>query len=134
MSECIFCSIVDHKVPADFLFEDDLVIAVMDIDPANPGHVLVIPKRHSNDLSSAPESDLAALIAVCAKVGILQKIRISANGFNILSASGKDAQQSVFHTHFHVIPRFADDGFDLWVHGKTRIQMSQRDAFLLMKK
>jgi histidine triad (HIT) family protein len=130
MDDCIFCKISAGTVSADFVYQDESTIAIMDIHPATPGHVLVIPRAHSVDLSEASPADLQGLITTCQHVGNLQRQTLGAAGFNILAANGEAAQQSVFHTHFHVIPRSPGDGLDLWSHGQSLVKLSHREAYL----
>ncbi len=102
--DCIFCKIVAGAAPSRKVFEDDHVLAFWDIRPRAKVHLLVIPKQHVNslqELEELPEATRAALLTVCVKVarenGILDK------GFRVIANSGKDASQSVFHLHFHVV-------------------------------
>lgn len=102
--DCIFCKIVAGAAPGRKVYEDEHVLAFWDIRPRAKVHLLVIPKQHVNslqELEELPEATRAALLTVCVKVardnGILDK------GFRVIANSGKDASQSVFHLHFHVV-------------------------------
>jgi histidine triad (HIT) family protein len=112
---CVFCEIVAGRAGAEVVYEDDRTLAFLDTDPVAPGHCLVIPKMHFVNVIDAEEEILAGLIGAAKRVGGLLMVRYGATGFNILNASGRDAQQSVFHLHFHVIPRTGNDGLDLWI-------------------
>lgn len=114
MTNCIFCKIIKKEADSFKLYEDDYVISFLDINPASEGHLLVVPKEHFQDAFSTPDEILGHINIVCKKMGELCKSKLGATGINILNAAGKDAQQSVFHTHFHVVPRFENDGIDLW--------------------
>jgi histidine triad (HIT) family protein len=132
MDSCVLCKICSHSLSAQIVYEDDSVIAVMDINPIAPGHVVVIPKAHTSDYSETSDHDIACIAKIVQKIGRAQKIHLGASGFNILSANGKSAQQSVFHTHFHVVPRYENDGLDLWFHGKSTLSRTQHEAFKLL--
>jgi len=112
MEDCIFCKIIKKEVPATVVFETDRVLAFMDIKPINPGHVLVIPKKHSEFISSMSEEDLKEIMSIGAKVdSALRKSGIKCSGVSFFLADGVDAGQEVPHVHLHVIPRFEEDGF-----------------------
>ncbi|MFL5845763.1 MAG: HIT family protein [Solirubrobacteraceae bacterium] len=108
--DCIFCKIVAGELPATKVYEDERTLAFMDIAPWTRGHTLVIPKAHSTDLGEIAADDLAAVALTAQKIAALQKERLGAEGVNVLNAYGAAAWQTVFHTHFHVIPRYAGDG------------------------
>ena len=120
MEECLFCKIVNNEIPCFQLFEDDLVKVFLDINPVSMGHLLIIPKEHFENIFTTPENVLIRISQVCKKMALLCKEKLGATGVNIVNASGKDAQQSVFHLHFHIIPRYKKDGLDLWFHGKSK--------------
>ncbi len=120
MEECIFCKIVNNEISSFQIFEDDIVKVFLDINPVSNGHLLVIPKKHFENIFVTPEEVLERIIKVCREMAVLCKDKLGAKGVNILNASGKDAQQSVFHLHFHVVPRFENDELDLWFHGKPK--------------
>ncbi|MEU4194139.1 HIT family protein [Kribbella sp. NPDC026611] len=111
MSEnCLFCGIVAGTVPSTQVAENERAIAFMDIAPATPGHLLVIPRTHSNDLREASAEDLtAATLLAQSLIGRVIDRLEDATGANLLSCIGADAWQSVFHTHLHVIPRYPND-------------------------
>ena len=108
--DCIFCKLVKGEIPSTKVYEDDQDLAFLDINPANKGHTLVIPKRHYGDLEEIPADELASLMQVVQKVGKAMKSAVQADGFNIVQNNGRAAGQVVDHLHFHVIPRFASDG------------------------
>ena len=120
MTECSFCKIANNEIPCFQLFEDDLVKVFLDINPVSMGHLLIIPKEHFENIFTTPENVLIRISQVCKKMALLCKEKLGATGVNIVNASGKDAQQSVFHLHFHIIPRYKKDGLDLWFHGKSK--------------
>jgi histidine triad (HIT) family protein len=118
MSECIFCKIVAGEVPCYKVWEDEYILAFLDIGQVSEGHTLVIPKNHFENVFDADDEILEKLNIVCKKIAIKLKEKLNVDGVNIVNASGKEAQQSVFHLHFHVVPRNKGDGLDLWFHGK----------------
>ncbi|HWH09569.1 MAG TPA: HIT domain-containing protein [Solirubrobacteraceae bacterium] len=107
--DCIFCRIVAGELPATVVAQDARTIALMDIQPANPGHVLVIPRAHARDLLRIGSADLAACIAMAREIAGRAVERLGADGVNLLNSCGADAWQTVFHFHIHVIPRYAGD-------------------------
>ena len=105
----IFSKIIAGELPSFKVYEDDYVLAILDINPIQPGHSLVIPKAPSQDgLSCSPE-DLARLIVVGQNIAIALKEVVACDGVNFIMNNGEAAGQEVFHTHLHVIPRFTDD-------------------------
>ena len=116
MENCIFCKIVSGEIPSSKVYEDEVCIATLDINPAAPGHTLIIPKEHHQDLTDdVDETLLGHLFKTAAIIGARQKERLKAEGFNVIQNNGEVAGQSVHHLHIHVIPRFANDGvLPLW--------------------
>ena len=115
--DCVFCKLVNKELPVDVLDESPNTLTILDANPVTKGHCLVISKQHFTDTQSTPDEVLAEIIQQAKKAGVQQKEQLQATGFNILTANGKSAQQSVFHVHYHVIPRKEDDDLDLWFHG-----------------
>lgn len=117
MSDCIFCKIINGEIPSYKVYEDEDVLAFLDISQVSKGHTLVIPKEHVSDIF---EYDEALAAKVFAKVPrIARAIKASdpdIKGMNILNNNGLIASQSVFHSHIHLLPRYEDtavDGFGL---------------------
>jgi histidine triad (HIT) family protein len=129
MPDCIFCKIVNKEISCDLIYEDDKVLAFLDIKPASKGHALVIPKVHSQDILTAQDVDLQGVITRVKKIanGVLKAV--GAAGFNLHVNTHPAAGQVVMHTHFHIIPRFANDGLKMWPHHeigpKTRALMAE---------
>ena len=112
MSSCIFCEIIKGNTPSSKVFEDDTCMAFMDIQPVNPGHVLVIPKTHFKDLSDLPAEIGGHLFQVAQRIAnTLPKTIVKNEGVDLFLAHGEAAGQEVFHVHLHVIPRYEGDGF-----------------------
>jgi histidine triad (HIT) family protein len=116
--DCIFCKIVAGDIPAYKVYEDDKVLAFLDIAPVNYGHTLVIPKEHFVNLEEIPEDKLTAVVAVVKKIGQALKQGLGVVGYNVQLNNDPVAGQVVPHLHFHVIPRQAGDGLRLWPQGK----------------
>ena len=110
MVDCVFCKIRDGQIPSFKVYEDSRTLAFMDINPLNPGHCLVITKNHAATIFDVEVLDLQAAIATTKKLAMALKGAVQADGINILQANGAAAFQSVPHFHFHVIPRFNNDG------------------------
>jgi len=115
--ECVFCKIIKNEIPCTKLFENKKVLAFLDINPATKGHALIIPKAHYENIYEIPENDLKEVISVVKKIAIAAKKALNAKGINILQSNERVAGQVVFHLHFHVFPRFEDDGQSFkWKH------------------
>ncbi len=103
---CIFCKIVRKQAPSSILYEDDSVMAFLDIRPLNMGHTLVIPKAHYVDIFGIPEKELTAVHKVSKLLAVAVKKAAGADGISIIQQNGKAAGQDIFHLHVHVVPRF----------------------------
>jgi histidine triad (HIT) family protein len=110
MSDCIFCGIVAGTMPAERVYEDERTVAFLDIAPACDGHVLVIPRAHSDDIHTAAPADLAAVAATVQQMAARVSGALGAEGVSVVQSNGRAAGQTVFHYHVHVLPRFAGDG------------------------
>ncbi len=108
--DCVFCKIRDGEIPSVKVYEDQKTLAFMDINPLNPGHCLVVTKAHAATIFDADPVDLQAVIAAVKKVATAVRSAMRADGVNVVQANGAAAFQSVPHLHFHVIPRFVNDG------------------------
>lgn len=124
--DCIFCRIVRGELPSSRVLETDAALAFLDLNPVNPYHTLVVPKRHRRDLSDATAADLADVTAAVKAVLDLYADRLGIDQCQVVCSSGPDAQQDVFHLHFHVIPRHADDGADLQFRTRPELQAEFR--------
>ena len=114
--DCLFCKIVAGEVPAQIVDEDERTLSFMDISPATRGHALVVPRRHARNLLEVDAEDLAATIVSAQRLARRAGERLGAEGVNVLNSCGPVAWQTVFHLHFHVIPRYSGDPLKLpWV-------------------
>lgn len=118
MENCVFCKIVKGEISSHKVYEDDEVLAFLDIAPVNPGHVLVIPKKHFANFEEIPEDVLARVMAVVKKVGQSLKENFEVPGYNVTENNDPIAGQLIPHIHFHVIPRQEGDGLELWTQGQ----------------
>ena len=109
-ADCVFCKIRDGVIPSAKLYEDERTFAIMDINPLNPGHCLVILKTHAPTLFDADAADLAAAMTAAKRVATAIRAALKPDGLNMLQANGAAAFQSVPHLHLHLIPRFTNDG------------------------
>jgi histidine triad (HIT) family protein len=108
---CIFCKIVIGKAEVEKIYEDNLILAFLDIAPINSGHILVIPKEHTASPASLSEQVSGRIFHVASRLGLAFRKALSADGFNLHLSDGICAGQTVPHTHLHVIPRYTDDAF-----------------------
>ena len=114
MSDCIFCEILAGRSPSSIVYQDDVCTAFMDIQPINPGHVLVIPNRHAAFLSDLDENTGAHMFRVAQHLArALRDSGVRCEGVNLFLADGEAAMQEIFHVHLHVFPRYEGDGFGL---------------------
>ena len=110
MPDCVFCKIRDGQTPAMKVFEDQRTICIMDINPLNPGHCLVLAKAHAATIYDAEVVDLQAAIVTAKRIALALKASLDPEGLNVLQANGPAAFQSVPHYHLHLIPRWENDG------------------------
>lgn len=128
---CVFCEIVAGRAAASVPYEDALVVCVMDVRPVNPGHLLVIPKRHAASLAELSEETGAELFRVAMRMQrAIRASGLPCDGINFLLADGESAGQDVFHVHLHVVPRYAGDGFSITSTATTpsRVELDQAAA------
>jgi len=119
MEDCIFCKIVDGRIPATKIYEDDKVISFLDIMPANKGHCLVVPRWHAQTMVEMDDENLTATIKAAKKVARALSLSFGNASFNMVMNNGKEAGQIVNHAHIHLIPRFQKDRLRLkWSHLK----------------
>ncbi|UQU67263.1 HIT family protein [Couchioplanes caeruleus] len=112
--KCIFCAVAARRAEASMVYEDDTVVAFMDLNPVTPGHLLVVPRRHAvglEDLGKATSTHVWSVGHDLARA--LRRSSLDCEGINVLLCDGEVAFQTVFHFHLHVIPRYAGDGWTL---------------------
>ncbi len=113
MGDCVFCEILSGESPASFTYQDDTVVAFMDVQPITHGHMLVVPREHAVLMSDLNETAALRAFRVARKLGALARRTLGATGVNLFVADGEVAFQDVPHFHVHVIPRYPQDGFGL---------------------
>ena len=113
---CLFCKIIKGEIPTNKIYEDDKVFAFLDVKPVNPGHTLVIPKKHVANIEEIEEEDLKALIVAVKKIGLRLKEKLPCPAYNIIQNNGPVAGQEIMHLHFHIVPRFEGDGLKHFPH------------------
>lgn len=112
MTNCPFCKIIAGDLPSSMVYQDQTCLAVLDIQPINPGHLLILPKRHEEHLKDMDPVICGHLFQTAQKLAqALAASGIRSEGFNLLLADGDAAGQDVPHVHLHLVPRFPDDGF-----------------------
>jgi len=119
MKNCIFCKIVSGGISANRVYENEKILAFLDINPVNLGHTLVIPKDHFDNLEQTPEEIACEMIKAAKKIGSVLYGAVGAKGFNLGMNNKKAAGQVVGHVHLHVMPRFSNDGLKLWPGRET---------------
>ncbi len=118
MTDCIFCKIIKGEIPCAKVFEDSDVIAFLDISPVNPGHTLVVPKKHYETLMDLPDDLACKVMKALKKIVSAVKEAVDADGININQSNLKPAGQLIPHVHFHIIPRNIGDGLRHWPQKK----------------
>jgi histidine triad (HIT) family protein len=109
---CIFCSVIERKVPASMVLESADCVAFLDISPINPGHTLVVPRRHVAAFTQLSAEEAGGLAMAVQRIATSLKERLpGCVGVTLSLADGEGAGQDVPHAHFHVIPRYSGDGF-----------------------
>ncbi len=132
MPTCIFCKIVNGELPSHTLYEDEKTIAFLDINPINPGHTIVIPKKHAPDVFEIEDSEWDAVMRTVRTLSHAIEHSLHPVGVNLAMNNRSGAGQVVFHAHVHVIPRFANDGHEQW-HGKPYAEGGAAQAAELIR-
>ena len=114
MKDCIFCKIIRGEIPSSKVFENEKILAFLDINPVSKGHTLVIPKTHYTGFSEIPADLLTEMGKLLQKVGQGAKTHLGSDGFNVFLNNGRAAGQLIDHAHFHLVPRSIGDGVMGW--------------------
>ena len=113
-NDCVFCRILSGEEEVTVIHEDDRCVAFMDVQPVNPGHALIVPRKHAPYLADLEAEDGAQMFRVAQRVAAaLRECGVKCEGVNFFLADGEAAGQEVFHVHLHVFPRYRGDGFGL---------------------
>ncbi len=137
MEESIFAQIVSKKIPAHIVYEDDMVVAFLDIKPIHAGHTIVIPKQPARDIFDISKADWQHTAEVVRKLATSIKNAVKADGINLIMNNGTAAGQTVFYPHVHIIPRFEGDGIAVMpqrVSSYEEMQHTQADIIDAIKK
>ena len=127
MDNCIFCKIVKGEIPCTKIYEDEDLLAFLDIAPVNIGHSLVVPKEHYVNIYETPEEMVAKMMKAAKKISYAIKDGLGADGINVTMNNDPAAGQVVLHSHIHIIPRITNDGFGLW-HGKRPYEDGEKET------
>lgn len=130
MTDCLFCKIIDGQLPCHKVYEDELIIAFLDIQPLTRGHTLIIPKEHASSMDQLSLESAAALGKALPIVSSAVTKATEVTAYNLIQNNGHEAGMSIAHVHVHIIPRYPDSTHSfLWQYGK----IDQEDAKLLSK-
>ena len=114
-AECLFCKMVARQIPVTKIYENDDILAFLDIGPVSDGHTLIIPKQHYEKLDECPPELLAKVASYFEKIAKAVSSAMNSDGYNVLCNNGRAAGQVINHLHFHIIPRSIGDGvFSRW--------------------
>ena len=117
--DCIFCKIANGEIPSATVYEDSICRVILDVNPANKGHALIIPKEHFDNIYSMDAETAAKIFTIATEVAKAQKAELNPDGLNILQNNGEAAGQTVFHFHMHLIPRYQNaknNDILMWSH------------------
>lgn len=118
--DCIFCEIINGKSPASKIYEDEYLIAILDLFPLNTGHTLVIPKKHIEFIYELDDDTTGRLFIAGKKISeAIRKTGINPDGINLHLSDGRAAGQEIPHTHLHIIPRYRGDGSGFRFNNKS---------------
>ena len=119
VDNCIFCKILADEIPSSVVYEDDMFRAILDVNPAAKGHVIILPKKHAANIFELPDEEASKILIVARKIAKALKETYHCDGVNILQNNGEAAGQTVFHFHLHMIPRYKGDEVGLgWKMGE----------------
>lgn len=131
---CLFCKIVAGKLPSTKIYEDDDIYAFLDIQPINYGHTLVVPKEHHVDIFDLPDAMVSKLALISKKIAYALRDGLETRDVNIYMNNGPHSGQVIFHSHTHVIPRYKDDGRDVWHSRKKYTEAEAQEIAEKIKK
>lgn len=127
--DCIFCRIIAGEVGSHLLYENDYVQAFLDINPVSLGHVLIIPKKHYENIYDIDDSSLSEIVIAAKKIAKTYRKVFGFNNLQLIHSAGREGQQEVFHFHLHLIPRHQGDGLNI-VHLKKKELLDHYDDFI----
>ncbi len=122
---CIFCDIAKHTLDANIIYEDNLIIAFLDSNPINEGHILIVPKEHYLDIDEIPEDITSHIMFVAKKIVTALKNIYHPDGYSIMQNGG--IFNDIGHFHLHIFPRYSNDGFN-WIDNEKEAEYSKKVA------
>lgn len=128
--DCIFCKIIAKQIPASIVYEDNYVIAFLDINPVAKGHCLVLPKQHYERIEDIPNDLLKEFIVRVKKIAVTLVKAVGKDSFNIVVNNGKAAGQLIFHSHWHIIPRINNDGVSIEGHKLYKYEEGEKEEIV----
>lgn len=132
---CVFCKIANHEIPSNAVYEDNQVLAFLDINPVTKGHTLIIPKKHYDNFLDCDSETVKHIHTIAKQLTLHYQLVLKPNGFNLLSNMNGAAGQSVFHVHFHLIPRYDEnDGLVLLFNHDDSVQYTKAELNQLILK
>ncbi len=133
--DCIFCKIANGEIPSATVYEDSTCRVILDVNPANKGHALVIPKEHYDNIYSMDADTASKIFTIATEVAKAQKAELNPDGLNIVQNNGEAAGQTVFHFHMHVIPRYIKDNVNIkWLPEKPEAEELEALSKALRKR
>ncbi len=128
MNDCIFCKIANGEIPTNTVYEDELFRAILDANPANTGHTLIIPKTHATNVFEIDETTVGKAYMLAKKLSLAVKEATGCEGINILQNNGEAAGQTVNHFHIHVVPRNKKDDVNIGFGSAVNISSEETEA------
>lgn len=122
---CIFCNIVEGSIPSSKVYEDDDVLAILDLSQTTLGHTIVMPKKHYDNFLEMPQNEYANLMAKVQEVAKLVTSKLNANGCNILINTNAVAGQTIMHTHVHIIPRYNENDTVKFEFSENKLDLNE---------
>lgn len=130
--DCIFCKLANGVYPTNSIYEDEDFNVILDAGPATKGHALIIPKEHYANLFELPDETASKVMVLAKKMATHMKEKLNCDGFNLVQNNGPCAGQTVFHFHYHLIPRYEDDGQHILWEPKTVKEEDQKELCSLL--
>lgn len=130
--DCIFCKLANGIYPTNSIYEDENFNVILDAGPATKGHALILPKEHYANLFELPDETAAKVMVLAKKMATHMKEKLNCDGFNLVQNNGPCAGQTVFHFHYHLIPRYEDDGQNILWEPRTVKEEDQKELCKLL--
>ena len=130
--DCIFCKLANGIYPTNSIYEDEDFNVILDAGPATKGHALILPKEHYANLFELPDETASKVMVLAKKMATHMKEKLNCDGFNLVQNNGPCAGQTVFHFHYHLIPRYEDDGQNILWEPRTVKEEDQKELCKLL--